>query len=150
MSIKKFFIIPGVLSLFTLSSCIVGLGQAVDLEAPVVSITAPDYMANIGKSFIAEGTVSDNVAVTKLVVSFAGHSWTWEKESWSEGTDSSAILLFVAVDFFQVRVPLEAVTPMLKLNFSGITLYTKPILNCGVTSVVNTSVSWAAPLLVTV
>lgn len=91
MSIKKFFIIPGVLSLFTLSSCIVGLGQAVDLEAPVVSITAPDYMANIGKSFIAEGTVSDNVAVTKLVVSFAGHSWTWEKESWSEGTDSSAI-----------------------------------------------------------
>lgn len=91
MSIKKFFIIPGVLSLFTLSSCIVGLGQAVDLEAPVVSITAPDYMANIGKSFIAEGTVSDNVAVTKLVVSFAGHSWAWEKESWSEGTDSSAI-----------------------------------------------------------
>ena len=63
---------------------------------------------------------------------------------------TSGIWLLVVVVFFHVRLPVEAVTPMLMLNFSGTTLYTKPIANEGVSVVVKVSVFLAVPPVVTV
>lgn len=78
------------ISLTAFTSCVVGLGNSVDLQAPVVEITSPDYMANVSNSFTAYGSAKDNTEVTKLLITFAGSTWTYQNGAWSEGTPEGA------------------------------------------------------------
>ena len=52
------------------SACTIGMGEEVDLEAPVLTITSPQkfsYQKNL--SFLLEGTCTDNKGVTSVVIS---------------------------------------------------------------------------------
>lgn len=68
---------------FLFSACQIGLGEAVDLTAPEVSIESPDFMASISDDFEAKGIAVDNQAVTRLVLSFNDKQWIYENGSWS-------------------------------------------------------------------
>ena len=56
-------------SKFIFFSCEVGLGEAVDTEAPKITIDYPESKAIVRDSFVLAGTCSDDIAVTKVVVS---------------------------------------------------------------------------------
>ena len=49
-------------------SCEIGLGKAVDVSAPIVKIVSPDRADYVQKSFIIEGTSSDNIGVSSMVL----------------------------------------------------------------------------------
>lgn len=68
MSLKKAFLSLGVLSALVLSSCTIGLGEEVDLEAPVITITSPENLAKVGLNFELRGTCTDNIKVKKVEV----------------------------------------------------------------------------------
>lgn len=68
MSLKKAFLSLGVLSALVLSACSIGLGEEVDLEAPVITITSPENLAKVGLNFELRGTCTDNIGVTKVEV----------------------------------------------------------------------------------
>ena len=57
------------MSEFIFFSCEVGLGEAVDTEAPKITIDYPESKAIVRDSFVLAGTCSDDIAVTKVVVS---------------------------------------------------------------------------------
>ena len=57
------------LSEFIFFSCEVGLGEAVDTEAPKLTIDYPEAKAIVRDGFVLAGTCSDDIAVTKVVVS---------------------------------------------------------------------------------
>lgn len=63
-----FSLFSGLLLIF--SSCTIGMGEEVDLEAPVLTITSPQkfsYQKNL--SFTLEGTCTDNKGITSVVIS---------------------------------------------------------------------------------
>ncbi len=88
--IKKLSAAFFAVSLTAFTSCVIGLGNSVDLQAPVVEITSPDYMANVSASFTAYGSAKDNTEVTKLLITFAGSTWTYQNGAWSDGTPEGA------------------------------------------------------------
>lgn len=49
-------------------SCEIGLGEAVDIEAPVVTVISPEPTSAVPKEFTVEGSVSDNMGVKELTV----------------------------------------------------------------------------------
>ena len=57
------------LSLIGFSACEVGLGNSVDLEAPVLTITSPLPQSNVPKDIVMQGTCTDNLKVTEVLVS---------------------------------------------------------------------------------
>ena len=68
----KFFLISSIL-MFAFASCFftaceVGLGEAVDTEAPVVSITYPPSLSIIRDTFVFAGTWSDDMGVKTIQV----------------------------------------------------------------------------------
>ena len=66
---SKFIFFLMVLSEFIFFSCEVGLGEAVDTEAPKLTIDYPEAKAIVRDGFVLAGTCSDDIAVTKVVVS---------------------------------------------------------------------------------
>lgn len=64
-----FTILFALLSGFMFFSCEVGLGEAVDTEAPKITIDYPESKAIVRDSFVLAGTCSDDIAVTKVIVS---------------------------------------------------------------------------------
>ena len=64
-----FTILFALLSGFMFFSCEVGLGEAVDTEAPKLTIDYPEAKAIVRDGFVLAGTCSDDIAVTKVVVS---------------------------------------------------------------------------------
>ncbi len=64
-----FTILFALLSGFMFFSCEVGLGEAIDTEAPKITINYPESKAIVRDSFVLAGTCSDDIAVTKVVVS---------------------------------------------------------------------------------
>lgn len=68
---KKIY--SAVLSVFALaffSSCEIGLGPSVDLQAPEVEITSHKDNDSVGPLFVVKGTASDNEAVTSIQIDF--------------------------------------------------------------------------------
>ena len=65
--IYKFLLIG--LSVLFAFSCNVGLGEAVDLTAPVVEVTKPEVAEAVPKTITVEGTATDNIGVTKVQIS---------------------------------------------------------------------------------
>lgn len=78
----------------SLSSCNIGLGEAVDLTAPSVSITSHQDNDSVGTTFKLFGTAEDNEKIARLAIDFddadihyqvtAGGSWQ-KKTSRSNG-----------------------------------------------------------------
>lgn len=68
-SLRSVFGFLAAFSLLLFASCEVGLGESVDLEAPEITITSPLPNAKVGCNVTLEGTCSDNVAVTEVIVS---------------------------------------------------------------------------------
>lgn len=70
---KKFFLpillLISLLGLSLVVSCEVGMGEALDLEAPEVTVTAPAKFSYQHLSFRFEGTCKDNEKVTSVVIS---------------------------------------------------------------------------------
>ena len=64
---------------FVYISCEIGLGEAVDIEAPVVTVTSPEPTSAVPKEFTVEGSVTDNHAVKELTVSVSetGQQFKW-------------------------------------------------------------------------
>lgn len=60
---KVFYILLSFLSLFFLLSCEIGLGQEVDLIAPVLKVNSPTNNTFVPRNFNIEGTATDNVSV---------------------------------------------------------------------------------------
>lgn len=60
----------GFLALLAFSACEIGLGEAVDLKAPVVELTSHKDNDSVAQTFRLAGTAHDNEEVTKLSVDF--------------------------------------------------------------------------------
>ncbi len=54
---------------FFFTSCEIGMGQSVDLEAPEITITSPEKFSYQGLQIEFEGTCKDNVKVDKVIIS---------------------------------------------------------------------------------
>ena len=54
--------------LFIFCSCDIGLGNAVDLEAPEITITSPKDNANVHKNIILRGICKDNIKVKEVEI----------------------------------------------------------------------------------
>lgn len=72
-------------SLLLVTSCEVGLGEAVDLEAPSINIETPAPTAIVQKDLQIKGTVSDNVGVTEMTVSLSAENFSTIEYRWSNG-----------------------------------------------------------------
>ena len=55
-------------SLLLAASCEVGLGEAIDITAPVVDVQAPAPMAIVQKDLLIKGVASDDYGVTEITV----------------------------------------------------------------------------------
>ncbi len=99
-------IISGLFVILTFAACEIGLGPAVDLTAPVVTLTSHKDNDSVAQTFRLAGTASDNEAVTKLSIDFeeADIHYTiepgkkWKKKTygsdWTEMTDDKASCVF--------------------------------------------------------
>lgn len=61
-----------------LFSCNIGLGPAVDLQSPKVTVTKPEVAASIPKMVMVQGSASDNIAVTYIQVSIEETGQTYQ------------------------------------------------------------------------
>lgn len=52
--------------LFSLTSCEVGLGKAVDIKAPVITVNSPERTGYILKTFSITGKAEDNIEIDRL------------------------------------------------------------------------------------
>lgn len=66
---KRVLLLTCIIGCFTFTGCETGLGEEIDLEAPVLTITSPEKFSYQPLNFILRGTCSDNKGVTKVVVS---------------------------------------------------------------------------------
>ncbi len=72
-AIRKFILAAGlVVPLFSTVSCEIGLGESVDTQAPVISITYPPVGATIMEDFILSGTYADDKGITGVTVTIQG------------------------------------------------------------------------------
>lgn len=53
-----------------LFSCTTGLGESIDLEAPVLEITSPRHGAFVPKTFTLKGTATDNKRVNRVEIEY--------------------------------------------------------------------------------
>ena len=90
--IHTIFVAAVLLASSILCSCaFIGLGDATDLTAPTVTITAPASMASVKYDFIIEGTAFDNVNVTALdiEVTTTGQKYRYNGSSWQRFANSA-------------------------------------------------------------
>lgn len=69
--LKKLFYLLSLIGCFTILACNggAGLGEAIDLESPVITVTSPEKFSYQHCSFTMKGTCTDNKGVTKVVIS---------------------------------------------------------------------------------
>ena len=63
---KVLLALSALISLFWISSCDVGLGQEVDLIAPVLTVESPSNNAFVPRNFSIEGIATDNIGCEKI------------------------------------------------------------------------------------
>ena len=89
-SFKLFSVL--VAAFFIFSSCQIGLGNAIDLEAPEVFLTSHKDSDYVGQNFRLAGTASDNEKVKKLSIDFdeADIHFVLENGVWKKKTSYTA------------------------------------------------------------
>jgi len=80
MNLKKRFHFMGglFLSLLILLSCNIGMGQSLDLEPPVLTVTSHINSAKVGLEFDLAGTCRDNIGVTRVTIEDPQGEMTFE------------------------------------------------------------------------
>lgn len=66
--VKFLKFVAGLMVVSAFVGCETGLGQALDLEAPVITVTSPETLSNVHKAFTMTGTCSDNIGVTSVYI----------------------------------------------------------------------------------
>lgn len=96
------FLALSLLSLFVFSCKVIGLGEAVDLTPPVLTVTKPEIASSVPQTIIVEGSTQDNLGINYLQVSVeetgqafkyevGPNKWTQKSgESWVEYTGGNA------------------------------------------------------------
>lgn len=84
-------IIKSIFSIFTLailSSCQIGLGDAIDLQAPEVVLTSHKDSDYVGQIFRLAGYATDNEKVKSITINFdeADIHFRWENDIWQKKT----------------------------------------------------------------
>lgn len=82
------------------SSCQIGLGSAIDLEAPEVFLTSHKDSDYVGQNFRLAGTASDNEKVKKLSIDFdeADIHFVLENGVWKKKTSYTADWVTISAD----------------------------------------------------
>lgn len=65
-SIKKLFIT--LLSIITVLSCQIGLGEAVDTIGPIITITSPEPNQSVQSSITVSGIAQDNIEINEILI----------------------------------------------------------------------------------
>lgn len=84
-------IIKSIFSIFTLailSSCQIGLGEAIDLQAPEIFLTSHKDNDYVGQTFRLAGYATDNEKVKSITIDFdeADIHYKWENATWQKKT----------------------------------------------------------------
>lgn len=104
---RKLILLFSVLSfIFLYISCTVGMGEEVDLESPVITVTSPETLSNVSKNITITGTCSDNKGVVnvQIVDKQTGHVYGYADingEDWTcdvELEEGEVTLLCIAND----------------------------------------------------
>lgn len=88
---KIYKIIKIIFSIFTLvilSSCQIGLGEAIDLQAPEIFLTSHKDNDYVGQTFRLAGYATDNEKVKSITIDFdeANIHYKWENSTWQKKT----------------------------------------------------------------
>lgn len=96
------FIALSLLSLSVFSCKVIGLGEAVDLTPPVLTVTKPEIASSVPQTIVVEGSAQDNLGIKYLQVSIdetdqafkyelASNKWTQKSgETWIDYTGGNA------------------------------------------------------------
>ena len=97
-SFKLFSVLVAAFLIF--SSCQIGLGSAIDLEAPEVFLTSHKDSDYVGQNFRLAGTASDNEKVKKLSIDFdeADIHFVLENGVWKKKTSYTADWVTISAD----------------------------------------------------
>ena len=88
---KKITAIITTLSAFLLGSCTIGLGEAIDLIGPSVTILTPEPRQCVkAAGFDITAKVTDDFAVKTITVECNGNSWVGQKGAWQVKTCNSS------------------------------------------------------------
>lgn len=101
MKNKIIFLIYIISIIFILASCNIGLGEAVDLKAPVVKVESHGDNDTVAESFVLYGTASDNEVVSLITVDFEDadiHYQIIPGELWQKKTSVSSDWQTIAED----------------------------------------------------
>lgn len=95
---KVFFCLAAIISFFLVSSCDIGLGQEVDLIAPVLTVESPSNNAFVPRNFSIEGIATDNIGCEKIRFDYKykinGTEYTGTKECGVDGDRFSCPFTF--------------------------------------------------------
>lgn len=77
-----------VAAFFILSSCQIGLGEAIDLQAPEIFLTSHKDNDYVGQTFRLAGYATDNEKVKSITIDFdeANIHYKWENSTWQKKT----------------------------------------------------------------
>ena len=77
-----------VAAFFILSSCQIGLGEAIDLQAPEIFLTSHKDNDYVGQTFRLAGYATDNEKVKSITIDFdeADIHYKWENSTWQKKT----------------------------------------------------------------
>lgn len=97
-SFKLFSVLVAAFLFF--SSCQIGLGNAIDLEAPEVFLTSHKDSDYVGQNFRLAGTASDNEKIKKLSIDFdeADIHFVLENGVWKKKTSYTADWVTISAD----------------------------------------------------
>ena len=88
---KKITVIITTLSAFLLGSCTIGLGEAIDLIGPSVTILTPEPRQCVkAAGFDITAKVTDDFTVKTITVECNGNSWVGQKGAWQVKTCNSS------------------------------------------------------------
>ena len=88
---KKITVIITTLSAFLLGSCTIGLGEAIDLIGPSVTILTPEPRQCVkAAGFDITAKVTDDFAVKTITVECNGNSWVGQEGAWQVKTSDSS------------------------------------------------------------
>lgn len=77
-----------IFALVILSSCQIGLGEAIDLQAPEIFLTSHKDNDYVGQTFRLAGYATDNEKVKSITIDFdeANIHYKWENSTWQKKT----------------------------------------------------------------
>ncbi len=102
--LKAFAVFLFAQSALFFSACNTGLGDAVDLKGPTVTIISPEARENVGEKFDIRGIVTDDFAVGTVTVELDGNTWRHKGSTWQyKAKDSNQFVADTESEWIQER-----------------------------------------------